>query len=140
MKAPALALTTLLLAAPAMAEEQSFPATEQGLIEFMMPSQNIGCVFVPEGGTAVYEPPGGGPELACDRVEPVYVSVALGPDGAPTLIEEPGEAPCCSGPVLEYGNSWQEGPFRCVSERTGLTCQREDGWGFAMSRARIELF
>jgi hypothetical protein len=138
MKAQALAL--VLLAAPALAAEQSFPAIERGLIEFMMPSQNIGCVFVPEGGTAVYEPRDGGPELACDRVEPRYVSVVLGPAGAPIMIEEPGEAPCCSGPVLDYGNTWSEGPFTCTSARTGLTCQRDDGAGFSLSRARIELF
>ncbi|MDH3262941.1 MAG: hypothetical protein OEM24_02965 [Paracoccaceae bacterium] len=133
-------LAVLLLAAPAVAEEQSFPATEQGLIEFMTPSQNIGCVFVPEGGTAVYVPRDGGPELACDRVEPGYVSVVLGPEGPPIVIEEPGEAPCCSGPVLDYGNSWSEGPFTCTSAHTGLTCTREDGPGFSMARAKIEVF
>jgi hypothetical protein len=136
----ALTLALVLLAAPALADEQTFPADEQGLIEFMMPSQNIGCVFVPEGGTAVYEPRDGGPELACDRVEPRYVSVVLGPEGPAIVIEEPGEAPCCSGPVLDYGNTWAEGPFRCTSERTGLTCQREDGPGFSIARAKIEAF
>lgn len=65
-----LALLGALAAAPAAAGQQDFPA-EGGLIAFATPSGNIGCTYVPAGGTDVYEPKDGGPELQCDRVEPV---------------------------------------------------------------------
>lgn len=128
------------LATPLAAGEQRFPPDAYGMTNFMLPSGNIACLYVPKGGTAIYEPRGGGPELACDRVEPAYVTVILGPTGPAEVLKEPAEVACCSGPILNYGNHWQEGPFLCTSERTGLTCRRSDGRGFSMARARVAAF
>jgi hypothetical protein len=136
----ALALAMLLAAAPANAAEQSFAADTNGAVSFQMPSANIGCVYVPPGGTAVYRPEGGGPELSCDRIEPAYVTLTLGPLGAARLNTSPGEVGCCGGPVLRYGNVWREGPFSCHSRRDGLTCRRDDGRGFTLARAGISIF
>lgn len=129
-----------LAALPAAASLPAFPADENGLVTFQMPSGNIGCTYVPAGGTPVYRPPGGGPELSCDRVEPAYATLILGREGFATLVDGPGEAGCCAGPVLHYGRVWSEGPFTCESARTGLTCRRADGRGFSLARARIDLF
>ena len=55
-----------MLAAPALAVE--FEPNDQGFTEFNMPSGNIGCFYVPAGGTDVYKTSDGGAELSCDRV------------------------------------------------------------------------
>lgn len=130
-----------LMAVPAFAAEQELTPSDNGQIEFATPSGNIGCLFTPKGGTDVYEPKGGGPELICERVEPAYVTVILGPEGEPEMIEDPGEQSCCgSENILEYGNSVDlEDTFTCAVETTGLTCERDDGVGFSMARAGIEL-
>ncbi|HEV7319811.1 MAG TPA: hypothetical protein VGO04_14535 [Ensifer sp.] len=117
-------------------ETTAEPAGEQEM--FMMPSGNIGCVYTPAGGTAVYRPADGGPELACDIVSPRYVRATLGRAGAATLDHAVGDPSCCSADtVLDYGQGWEQGPFSCVSERTGLSCRRDDGHSFLLSRAQV---
>lgn len=107
--------------------------------EFVLPSGNIGCIYTPEGGTSTYIPRDGGPELACDRVEPRYVRATLSAQGPASLNRRVGDASCCSATsVLDYGQTWRQGPFRCTSTRTGLSCEREDGHSFFLSRRRID--
>ncbi|WP_426126855.1 hypothetical protein [Pararhizobium sp. PWRC1-1] len=106
--------------------------------EFVLPSGNIGCIYTPEGGTEVYQPADGGPELSCDRVEPRYVRATLSRKGAATLVNDVGDPSCCSArPVLDYGQAWTAGPFSCLSTRTGLSCERSDGHSFFLSRKRL---
>ncbi|WP_313196500.1 hypothetical protein [Shinella zoogloeoides] len=115
------------------------PARSLGVAEeFSMPSGNIGCVYIPEGGTDVYQPEDGGPELSCDRIEPKYVRAILGRSGKGRVLSNVGDQGCCGAEtILDYGEVWRAGPFTCHSERTGLTCEREDGHSFLLSRARI---
>ncbi len=106
--------------------------------EFVMPSGNIGCIFTPAGGTPTYQPVDGGPELSCDIIAPRYVRATLGRSGAAKINREVGDPSCCSaGPVLDYGATWTGGPYSCTSERTGLSCRRDDGYAFVLSRASI---
>lgn len=106
--------------------------------DFMMPSGNIGCIYIPEGGTAVYQPADGGPELSCDRVEPKYLRATLGRTGKALVQTNVGDRGCCSSEkTVPYGDVWSAGPFTCYSERTGLTCERSDGHSFTLSRARV---
>ncbi|MBN9362711.1 MULTISPECIES: hypothetical protein [unclassified Devosia] len=127
------------LALPAAAAEVELEAAESGQIEFVMPSGNIGCIVTPEGGTDVYEPEDGGPEIMCDRVEPDYVRVVLGTDTAEEL-DEVGDSSCCGAEqVLHYGEWASVEGFVCYSKRTGLTCTTEDeAHGFQMARSGIE--
>jgi hypothetical protein len=37
--------------------------------------------------------------------------------------------------TLAYGRTWSARPFRCVSQRTGLTCRNARGHGLFLSRA-----
>lgn len=104
------------------------------LEEFQLPSGNIGCTYVPAGGTAVYRTPDGRAELACDRIAPTYVRFVLAETGPAVLQEGLGEAPCCAGEILAYGQSWSRGPFTCQSAEAGVTCTNGDGHGFALSR------
>ena len=134
-------LASLILAAAvawsftATAAEQRFPATDGGYTDFMLPSGNIGCIYIPQGGTDVYQPEDGGPELQCDRVEPSYVRAILNASGKGKIHKNVGDASCCNGPVFKYGNTTTLGPFYCESVRTGLTCYRGKN-GFALSRRK----
>lgn len=127
------------LAMPAMAAEVELEADDSGQTEFVMPSGNIGCIVTPEGGTDVYEPEDGGPEIMCDRVEPDYVRVILATEEADEL-DDVGDPSCCSaGQVLDYGDWATIEGFVCQSATTGLTCTTGDEeHGFSMARAGIE--
>ena len=133
-------MATLVATQPLLAGEQNIEPNDYGQIEFRMPSGNIGCIYTPEGGTDVYQPEGGGAELSCDRVEPSYVRVVLGSDDDTERYDDVGDAGCCGGKKLAYGNWIELGPFTCWSETTGLTCERDDDTGFLISKATIKLF
>jgi len=131
-----LALTMLAVPAPAA----TFAENDGGQIEFTMPSGNIGCIYTPAGGTDVYEPAGGGPELSCDRVEPSYTRVILGPSGKAKRQNDVGDASCCGGDnVFDYGEVWKRDGFRCTSSTAGLTCTR-GGHGFSISRKTVKVY
>src|SRR4029079_10344333 len=125
------AVAIFALSAPALAAEQ---------IEFVLPSGNIGCIYTPKGGVPAYQPVDGGPELSCDRVEPKYGRIILGPSGNAVLHKNVGDASCCSANLtLNYGGIWKAGPFICKASTRGLDCRRGTH-GFFMSRARLEAY
>lgn len=129
-----------LCAAPALAKEQKFAAEANGQVSFVMPSNNVDCIYTPKGGTPTYTPANGGPELSCDRAEPTYVNVRLGQGAPAEVTPDPGEQPCCSGTnTFAYGNTATLGTaFICASGKTGLVCQTADKQhGFTISRAKI---
>jgi hypothetical protein len=129
-----------LLALPfiAHAETQIF-AAEDGVIRFSTPTSNIGCTYIPAGGTSVYFPKDGGPELRCDRVEPTYLRFFLYKSGKARKFTNISDVGCCSAEnILVYGNSWSKGPFRCTSARDGLKCTRGKA-GFFISRDKTSV-
>jgi hypothetical protein len=145
MKTPhaGLVLTLVVLgAAGACAQAQkpvSFPAAANGQIVFVVPSQNVGCTFTPKGGTPVYKPFDGGPELSCDRIAPKYVRVVLTEKNV-RRFDNVGDQGCCDVKnVLPHGARWSQGPFTCDSAESGLTCKRADGRGFFIGRTDIKL-
>lgn len=121
--------------APTISADVAPPPVGQP-VEFQLPSGNIGCVYVPAGGTAVYQTPDGRAELACDRVAPSYVRLVMSETGPATLLENLGEAPCCSGETLAYGATWTQSPFTCQSAEASLSCANGDGHRFTLSRER----
>jgi len=135
---PAVFVGLVALALPAVGKEQVFVAAPNGQVSFVMPSGNIGCVYTPRGGTDVYEPRDGGPELSCDRVAPDHVNITLGPRGPAILTEEPGEAACCGAEnVFAYGNTARFDGFSCSSSTAGLICETPDKrHGLCLSRTR----
>jgi hypothetical protein len=38
--------------------------------------------------------------------------------------------------VLNYGQTWNNGGFKCISQKTGLTCTNTNGIGFFLSREK----
>ena len=120
-------------------EEEAAPVARFDIAEeFSMPSGNIGCIYIPEGGAGAYRPADGGPELSCDRVAPRYIRAVLGRSGRAIVQSDVGDRGCCGAAnVIPYGEVWGRGPFTCFSERTGLRCERNDGHSFHLSRARV---
>jgi hypothetical protein len=139
MKALLFVLILSAIPAAANAAEQNFPL-QNGVISFATPTGNAGCTYIPAGGTDIYFPKNGGPELQCDRLEPTYLRLFLYKSGKAERFTNVGDASCCSAEnVLVYGNSWTKGPFRCKSERKGLTCTR-GRHGFFMSRSKTKVY
>ena len=131
-------LAIVMAVLPVHAKEQVFAAQANGQVTFVMPSGNIGCIYTPKGGTDVYEPVDGGPEISCDRIEPTYVNITLGPKGPAVLTEDPGEQACCGGDnVFAYGNTATLDNFICSSSSAGLVCEtRDKKHGLCLSRTR----
>lgn len=125
-----LTLGAVMVSASAQTPSTTFPPDKNGTIVFVTPSKNIGCTFTQQGGTPIYQPFDGGPELSCDRIAPKYVSVVLTPKNF-RRFNNPCEQGCCDETnVLAHGALWSHGPFTCDSAEAGLTCKRTDGKGF----------
>jgi len=137
----ALALAGLACQAASAAGVITFDPDSGGSTSFSMPSGNIGCVYTPEGGSTTYMPADGEPELSCDRVAPTYLRFVLGASGATTLYKDVGDQGCCSSDnPLPYGTTWRIEPFTCASDSKGLRCERDDGHGFFISKAKTEAY
>lgn len=144
MPRPALLMTALaLLASPALAgsNEWVFPANPDGTIDFIMPSGNVGCRYIPAGGTSVYHTANGHEELHCIRLEPTTTVVILqhvNGGHQPIASSEVPELPMAS--VLPYGAFWQAGAFVCVAAQSGLMCVNGTGAGMQMSRSAVDVW
>jgi hypothetical protein len=133
----ALALT---LACAHAQQNVDFAAGAGGQITFVMPSHNVECVYTPQGGTATYKPFDGGPGLSCDRRDPKYVRVVLTPKSV-KRFDDVGDQGCCGADnPFRYGGRWAKGAFACESAENGLTCKRNDGRGFVISRESVDVF
>ena len=122
----------------AMAAPVSFFPDASGAITFVMPSGNVACIYTPAGGSSVYTPLDGGPELSCDRAEPTYLRFTLAASGPAQVTGDVGDPGCCGGSnSFAYGASWTMAPFSCTSASTGITCKR-GGNGFSIAKAKIE--
>jgi len=104
---------------------------------FTSPTGNIGCTYVPAGGTEIYQPAAPGAELTCDRVEPSYVRIVM-PENAAAAVVQTDERGCCSGEALAYGQTWSRGPFTCQSSEAGLSCRSARGATLTLSRTRAD--
>jgi hypothetical protein len=117
---------------------------------FSTPTRNIRC----ESGTSG-DPAPSQRALRCDigfsdaRVPPKPTDCTFEGWGSSFGIAATGEAHrlCVNDavdvqhmPPLRYGWHWRNGPFTCLSRRTGLRCWNNDGHGFELSRARNTLF
>lgn len=130
----------LVLSGPAPAQVVSFPPDNNGQITFVMPSRNVECTFTPAGGTPVYKPADGGPELSCDRREPRYVRIVLTQTSI-KRFDDPGDQGCCSTiNPFPYGMRWSRASFTCESLESGLVCRNAAGRGFTVSRQNVDLF
>jgi hypothetical protein len=126
----------------AIPEPQPAPVEHAGSQSmFMPPSGDINCVYTAAGGTAVYIPSSGGPELSCDRAgSGSYDRVVLGPKGSAHLVRHPRDASCCGvEPILPEGGHLVRGPFTCEQTAGELACKRDDGAGFAISSRRTRV-
>ena len=136
-----LALLAALTAAPTAALPGNgavFPPAPDGTISFNLPSGNIGCTFIPAGGTPVYRTANGREELQCSRVAPRYLVVVMEDHLGGHQPLESGEVPGLpAAPVLPYGRFWQAGACTCLAARAGLVCTNGSGAGLRMARAEV---
>jgi hypothetical protein len=143
-RALCLAVAVALMAAAGAAEAAGsvyFTPEASGSTTFVMPSNNVECIFTPVGGSTVYMPTDGGPELSCDRAMPTYLRFTLNATGPAEVITDVGDQSCCGGPnTFAYGMSWRIEPFTCTSATTGLQCRRDDGHGFLISKAKVSAY
>lgn len=133
----------LLWMGPAAAQAPiALPPDPSGATTFVMPSGNVACIYTPAGGSSVYMPADGGPELSCDRAAPTYLRFTLSASGPAWVMDNVGDPSCCGGASsFPYGTMVYLPPFVCTSATNGLSCQRStDGHGFFISRARIEAY
>jgi hypothetical protein len=121
--------------------QSTFEPSQGGQISFTTPSDNIECIYTPKGGGGTYVPEDGGPELSCDRLAPVYLRFTLAASGKAELLKDVGDQGCCGDEnPLAYGTEWRQAPYTCESASTGLTCRRDDGHGFFISKAKTKVY
>jgi hypothetical protein len=138
LRALGLAIVLMAAATGASAAPVSLVPDPSGAITFIMPSGNVACIYIPAGGSSVYMPADGGPELSCDRMEPTYLRFTLAASGPTQVIGNVGDPSCCGGTnTFDYGNTWTLDGFTCTSAATGLVCKRGAN-GFTISKAKIE--
>ncbi len=123
----------------------AFAAPAQALVlQFRMPSANIGCIFSSEPGD-------GGPYLRCDILSGLkpqpkracdldLTGFALTLRGRATVVCAGDTAVNRRAKVIRYGSKWSRGGFSCLSRRTGLRCRNRSGHGFVLSRAHSYRF
>jgi hypothetical protein len=112
---------------------------------FVMPSGNIYCALIGEKEDV----------LRCEissRLNPLppqpYRGYCEFDWGAGFLLSQSGkpEILCISDTIggsnytLQYGSVWSNAGFKCMSQRTGLTCTNSTGRGFFLNRERWNVF
>src|ERR1700753_261302 len=121
----------------------ALPAFAQDLIGFKMPSGNVYCQVEPgyDGHPAT--------DLRCDIVHingrfpnpPADCPLNYGDAFSVSVQGRAGMI--CHGdtvqneslPVLNYGETFNQEGYSCLSSQTGVTCQNQAGHGFLVSRA-----
>lgn len=126
--------TASLIAVAAPGWAAGFASNSLGMIQFTMPSKNVGCTY--------FSDPDRGVALACDRLMPSPVRVVLYARGAAEVLEDldRDEMNCCADDsYFDYGETWAEGPFTCASSEQGLECDNGRN-GFTMSRSGVSTY
>ena len=128
-----------------LAQSSSEESSQPKDVFFQTPSGNISCAIFGDGGGFV----------RCDmqQLKQTFVDKPIDCDldwGAVFGIAGEGTVGevVCHGDTLfgtspmklEYGRSVEALGFTCQSEKTGLTCKNAAGHGFALSKARQEVF
>jgi hypothetical protein len=125
---------------PVHAQSNGFSQLPDGVIQFVTPSQEIGCTYIPFDGANGIDTGQNSSELHCYRLDGPEAAVSLGVKGKARGLIVTGKLDCCAGNnVLAFGKSWSAGGYTCKSERKGLTCT----WGrhgFVMSATKIRKF
>ncbi len=126
--------------ASVLAETVRFPSLQDGVTQFVTPTQDIGCTYIPFDGANGIETGQNSSELHCYRLDGPQAAVSLGVKGKARGLIVKGTLDCCAGNnVLAFGKSWSAGGYICKSERSGLTCT----WGrhgFSISATNLRRF
>lgn len=126
----------ILLASPALADD---------LVFFRSPSGNINCMIATGDYAAA----------RCDLMQATRISYPTPPadcdldwghafevgplgKGAPACVGDTVASP--DAMVLGYGQTVEIGGFRCISEKSGMSCANGQGHGFTVAKAGQKVF
>jgi hypothetical protein len=124
---------SLTFASSGGAADRSFAPDENGQIVFVTPSGNIGCTYIPKGGTAMYTPDDGGPELGCDRIQPLYVR--LGPPASPSSSRWKATAPAAATPTF-CSTATAGGPARSAAPPSEAALHARVRWPWLLRKQK----
>jgi hypothetical protein len=119
-------------------------ANAQDVSGFQSPSKNISCLVFPDGSITAIRC-----DIAAMDSKPKRPANCDLEYGQAFMMDAKGGAErICYGdaltdkplPVVAYGETRQRGGFTCTVEQTGVTCFNADRHGFALSRAKQDLF
>ncbi|MGL4488322.1 MAG: hypothetical protein ACRCU5_02630 [Rhizobiaceae bacterium] len=124
----------------AQAQSNGFSQLPDGVVQFVTPSAEVGCTYIPFDGANGIPTGQNSSELHCYRLDGPDAAVSLGVKGKARGLIVTGKLDCCAGNnVLAFGKSWTAGGYKCKSERKGLTCT----WGrhgFVFSATNIRKY
>jgi hypothetical protein len=101
------------------------PADGNGIVQFSLPSGDIGCTYIPfDGAGGIETGTGTLPELHCYRTTGRFEAASLGPSGPARELRLTGKLDCCGANILAYGSTWQTGGYNCTAAQGTLTCTR----------------
>jgi hypothetical protein len=132
-----------LLTAPLLLSGVSH--AQERLIGLQTPSGNIHCqVFAYDRQTSLRCDIG---QIATHPQRPADCELEWG-DAFEVSVRGDNAQRICHGdtvrdkslPVLGYGEIWQRSGFTCTSDQAGLTCFNADRHGFALSKAKQNIF
>jgi hypothetical protein len=125
---------------PSAAETIHFPRLRDGVIQFVTPSQDVGCTYIPFDGANGIDTGQNSSELHCYRLGAPQAAVSLGVKGKARTLIVKDKLDCCAGDnVLAFGKSWFAGGYQCTSLRSGLTCMH-GRHGFTINAQSIGKF
>jgi hypothetical protein len=134
------AVIAATLAAPAHAQSIRFQTLSDGVVQFVTPTQDIGCTYIPFDGANGIDTGQNSSELHCYRLDGPQAAVSLGVKGKARGLIVKGALDCCAGNnVLAFGKKWSAGGYKCQAARGGLTCTR-GRHGFVISATAVRLF
>ena len=116
------------------------PADRNGIVQFSLPSGDMGCTYIPfDGAGGIETGTGTLPELHCYRTAGRFEAASLGPSGPARELRLTGKLDCCGGNILAFGSTWETGGYECAAAQSALTCSR-GSHGFILSRTSLKLF
>lgn len=144
MKNRVIALMLLMLTTVWRISTANGQDVAQGADHFQSPSGNIFCSYFDlDGGTLrcdlgeVNNPQPPRPEECENDWGPMF---EMNGRGMAQQICAGDTVVAPDSPILEYGQRWRRGEFRCSSSRAGIRCTNRSGHGWQLRKSEQNLF
>jgi len=110
---------------------------------FQTPSGNIGCMILEGVARCDIEKRSWSPPprpSSCSKIVDYGQGLEIGASGGARVVCAGDTVREPKAPKLAYGDATQIGAFQCLSEETGLTCERAHQHGFFLSIQSYRVF